>query len=94
MDTNNNRESGMARVMREWILPIMLSILAIISAWSLFAVKANMDREAEQDARITKIEQSICTKAEIKEIMVETIDGRFDRFELFLQQKYKITPKK
>jgi len=83
----------MAKVIREWILPIMLSVTAILSAWGLFAVKSNLDREAEQDARITKIEQSICTKAEMKEIMTEAIDGRFDRFELFLQQKYKITPK-
>jgi hypothetical protein len=84
----------MAKAMKEYILPICLAVLTLFNAWLLVAKQMEWTREKEQDNRITETEKKICTKAEIKDLLNESFDVHFNQFEIYLQDKYHITPKR
>lgn len=84
----------MAKTVKEYVLPIILAILTLANGWILFAAKNNSLKEEKQNERLDRLESQVCTKQETKDILKEIIDSRFDKFELFLQDKYNISPKR
>jgi len=88
------KETEMAKAIRDYVLPILLTVATIISAWSIYANQVNSQREREQDKQIAVNKEQICTKADMEKLLGEQFKQHFAEFELYLQGKYKITPKK
>jgi flagellar basal body-associated protein FliL len=76
-----------------WIVTTIVMVMALVNGWAVMFYVKSAEREQKQEERITVVEKEVCTKEELKQIVVEVVDARFDRFELMLQQKYKITNK-
>ena len=88
------KEIGMAKLSKDNIVAIVTVILVILNVW---VVKLYGDLENEinkNEKEIVQLKTDICTKEEMKVLVKDVVDSRFDKFELFLQEKYKITPKK
>ena len=93
-------ESTSIKKYRQWIIGVVVSVLltfaTIINGW---AVKIFTSQEEEKKGiirRIEVIEKDHLTKQDLEEVncnIIEKIDARFDKFELYFQTKYKITPK-
>ena len=83
----------MAKLSKDNIVAIVTVILVILNVW---VVKLYGDLENEinkNEKEIVQLKTEICTKEEMKVLVKDVVDSRFDKFELFLQEKYKITPK-
>lgn len=84
----------MARVLKDYVLPILFTVSMILNGWFLWSANVRYEQEKNQDIRIDKVESTICTKQEVKEAMSEVVKAELNSFELRLQEKYKIIPKK
>lgn len=89
----------MAEIMskyRMWLIGIVVSILlsfsAIVNVWALRIVTAYDENNRQLEYQINQK----ASKQEVEELsckILDKIDARFDKFELYFQTKYKIVPK-
>ena len=75
------------------VITVILATAAILNVWAVSLYFDAVKQQRIQDERITKLEKQICTKAEMQVMINVAFEAHFDKFELHLQDKYRITPK-
>lgn len=85
---------------RQWLLGIIVSIMltfsGIANVWAVIVFNQYQEQRKDMLNKIEQIERNTITKSDMDDInckILEKIDARFDKFELYFQTKYKITPK-
>ena len=81
---------------QKWIIGVLLSLITIANVWASLAFLGYKASQEGIRNRITKLEKEQITKEDLKEancFLLDKIDARFDRFELYILDKYKITKK-
>ena len=76
------------------IITVILATAAILNVWAVKLYFEAVEQQRLQDDRIAQLEKEICTKEELRIMIDEAFEAHFNRFELYLQDKYIITPKK
>ena len=76
------------------IITIILATAAILNVWAVKLYFEAVEQQRLQDDRIAQLEKEICTKEELRIMIDEAFESHFNGFELYLQDKYIITPKK
>jgi spermidine synthase len=84
----------MVRKVWEIVQPWAIACMLMANGWLGFAYASATTREKEQNMEIQQLKQTICTKTDMKEMLGESFDVHFNQFEIYLQDKYRITPKK
>jgi hypothetical protein len=90
----------MKKKLTEWIIDVAKILLACALTFAIsltmFGKSTKYEREAEQERRLGRLEQTILTKEDLQEAncgLLDKINARFDEFELYLQGKYSIKQK-
>lgn len=91
----------MKKKLGEWLIDVAKILLACALTFAISLTmfgKQTRYQELEGIKRdVRELQESHLTKDDLREMncnLIDRINARFDQFELYLQQKYKITPKK
>lgn len=76
------------------IIAIILALLTVVNTWALVLNSRSYTEKNELFTRITKLETETISKSEFKAILTESLNAQLNAFELRLQSKYHITPKR
>jgi hypothetical protein len=78
----------MKKPFMEYLQPYLIAALMIASAWLLYSKEQADAKQQQVEERLDKVEKDICTPETMELIMVKVVDARFDKFEIYLQDKY------
>jgi len=91
----------MPKKITEWIVDVAKILLACALTFAIsmtmFGKQTRYQELEGMKQDIAELQQTQLTKQDLQEMncsLIDKINARFDKFELYLQGKYKITPKK
>jgi len=80
-------------VYQRWVVTILVAIITIVNVWAVIYRNEAVAERRELKRRVDCLEKDVLTKQDLETIKVylgKAIDARFDKFEIYLQDKYKI----
>ena len=76
------------------IIAITLALLTVVNTWALVLNSRSYTEKNDITQRITRLENDMISKSDFRDILTESLNAQLNKFELRLQSKYHITPKR